>query len=133
MARAMVVQERQPDGSFRNGIVFQATPTKLDFRALAGDERRPAWCRAVIEQATRPNREVDGGPGTWEDWIDWAAYAFSNGYTMWCQMVEPGLTIEETFNREVLNVKPKPLTPDNLRPTDVIPESLGGYKKVKPA
>jgi hypothetical protein len=129
----MVVQERQTDGSFKPTMVFQGTPQRVDWKALPGDVRRETFATAALAQASRPYKADGVTVGTWEDWIDWAAYAFSNGYTMWCVMVEPEATVEQTFNREVLHVQPKPMTPANLRPTDVIPESLGGYKKVKPA
>lgn len=132
MARAMVIQERQSDGSFRPGSVFQATPRRLEYRALAGDIRRENWCRAVKEQSSPPHMP-DGSDGTWEDWIGWAISAFSNGFSTWCNEVEPEVTIEQTFQREVIGVKPKPLTAPDTQPNDVIPESLSGYKKVRPA
>lgn len=132
MARALVYLERQSDTSWKPTCVFLGTPTRVDARALPGDSRRDAWLAAQLAQRSLPIG-ADGADGDWEDWIGRAVSMFANGHDSWAIEVEPEVTVERLFTREVLGAKPRTMAPPNLRPSDVPPEDLGGYKKVRPA
>ncbi len=133
MARALVTQERQPDGGWKPTIVWLATRDGIEAKALPGDARRENWKNAILSDAKRPRRDpFSNETGTWEDWIDWAANALANGHDSWAIEVEPELTLKALYEREILQVEPSPMTPPNLRPSTVVPEGLGGYKKVEP-
>lgn len=132
MARALVYNERQSDGGWRPTAVFLGTPARIDARALPGDARRDAWLAAQLAQSSKPVLP-DGSDGTWEDWIGKAVDMFANGHDSWAIEVVPELTVERLFVREVLDAKPRSMTPPNLRPSEEPPADLGGYKTVKPA
>jgi len=131
MSRACVIYERTGDGGWRPVILFYATPKAVDYKVLPGDVKHEAWAQAVIAQGQPPviNYETYER-GTWEDWISWAADAFATGYS-WASEVEPEVTMQATYEREILGYEPRPLTPPALQPTTMMPE-LSGYKKVRP-
>ena len=133
MARALVTYERTPDGGFKPTIVWLATRNLIEAKELPGDARRTNYKNAILKDAQRPRRDpFSQERGTWEDWIDWAMNALGNGHTTWAIEVEPELTVKALYEREILNVEPTPMSPPNLRPATVIPEDLGGYRKVEP-
>jgi hypothetical protein len=124
MARAFVVSERQPDTTWKPTVAFLATPTRLDAKALPGDARRSAWLAAILAGAQK-------GAGTWEQWVDEGVNGIANGHDLWAVEVEPELTLEALYQREVLGMTPTPMSPPSLTPSTEVPE-LGGYRKVKP-
>lgn len=76
--------------------------------------------QAILADASRPLGDYDA-TGTWEDWIGWAANAFSNGYDSWAIEVVPELTLDALYEREILNVSPPPTTPVNVKAESVAP------------
>lgn len=129
MARALAWQHRQGDGSWKPVGVFLGTRHRLDGKVLPGDGDRAKWFASIIDDAQRPQL-VPYAPtrGTWEDWIGWALSAHSNGHDAMMVEVEPELTVQQLYEREVLGIKPKPLSHPNLRPSDEVPSGLTGTK-----
>jgi hypothetical protein len=88
--------------------------------------------QAILADASRPRGDYDT-TGTWEDWVGWAANAFSNGHDSWAIEVEPELTLDALYEREVLNTTPTPITQPDVQPQTIVPTDFGGYKRVRPA
>lgn len=127
MARAAVWLNRiGPE--WRKVGVFLATPRLLTGRALPGDADRQRWFESILDGATRPDREpYRPERGTWEDWIEIALDAFSNGHDSMMVEVEPELSVDMLYDREVLGIAPRLQSPENLRPATDAPR-LGGRK-----
>lgn len=133
MPRALVSFERRPDGGWRPTTVWLATARKVEAKALPGDARRQNWMNAILRDAVVPRTDPFAEEtGTWEDWIEWAKNALANGHDTWAVEVEPELTVDALYQREILDTTPKPMTAPNLRPSAEIPQNLGGYRKVEP-
>lgn len=124
MARAIVVSERQPDASWKPTVVFLATRARVDAKALPGDTRRDAWLTMKLATIRR-------GSGDWEAWVDEGLYGMANGHDTWAEEVEPELTVEALYQREVLGTTPRSLAPEALQPATSIPDGLGGYRKLR--
>lgn len=134
MARALVVHERTPDGGWRPVTVFLGVPNRLMGRTLPGSASRSAGLAYILANAVRPNLDESGvtnQPGSWEDWIGGARNTLANGHDSWATEVDPELTIEALYKREVVGGSVTIATPDNIKPTDLVPD-LGGYKTVRP-
>ena len=107
MARAMLIFERQDDTSWVPTIVILATPERLQGRALPGNPDRDARLARYLSDALPPRINDDTDErGTYEDWITWALNACANGMTSWATEVEPTLTVDELYGREVLDAIP---------------------------
>jgi hypothetical protein len=105
MAQAMLIFERQNDTSWVPTIVILATPEHLQGRALPGSPDRDARLARYLSDALPPRINDDTDErGTYEDWISWALNACANGMTSWATEVVPTLTVDELFQREVLDV-----------------------------
>lgn len=128
MARAAVWLNRAGPDEWRKVGVFLATPRLLQGRALPGDADRERWFESILDGASRPDREAySPRRGTWEDWIEVALDAFSNGHDSMMVEVEPELTIDMLYDREVLGATPSIETRPDVRPTVDVPQ-LGGRK-----
>lgn len=126
MSRALVWQNRTSTGGWRSVGVFLATPRRLDGRALPGDTERARWFETIINDAQRPALEpYNPQRGTWEDWIEWALSALSNGHDSMMTEVEPEPTADMLYQREVLGITPTIQTPSQYRPTSDIPPLTG--------
>jgi len=100
--RAMVIFDRQGDGSWLPTTVILATPDRLQGRCLPGDENRDGRLAHLLDHAVPPRVDVGSGTrGTYEDWIDWALDHLANGHTTWTTEVAPAPTVD-LFEREVL-------------------------------
>ena len=105
MARAMLIFERQNDTSWVPTIVILATPERLPGRALPGNPDRDARLARYLSDALPPRIDDNTEErGTYEDWISWALNACANGMTSWATEVVPTSTVDELFQREVLDV-----------------------------
>lgn len=96
---------------------------------LPGDIGRDNFMKMVLSDAHRPTL----GPytttrGTWEDWIEWAAWSLYDGQIRQMLEVAPGLTVDQLYDREVIGIMPKQLSPEKVRPQTVAPDTLHGYK-----
>jgi hypothetical protein len=102
MARAMVLFERQSDGSWMPGTVLLATPKRLRGKCLPGSPDRDARLAMFVREALPPRisdfTEERGSFIDWVDSVDWALYNLANGHT-----VKPTRTVDELFQREVLD------------------------------
>jgi hypothetical protein len=104
-ARAMVIFDRQGDGSWLPTTVILAAPDRLQGRCLPGDENRDVRLALLLAHAITPRVDVDSVTrGPYEGWIDWAVNHLANGHTTWTAEVVPALTVEDLFEREVLGV-----------------------------
>jgi hypothetical protein len=112
VARAMVQFERQADGTWMPWIVLLATPKRLQGKALPGDDNRDARLDRYLTGAIPPRmNDNDETRGTMEDWIGWAvgdrthdwSGALANGHTTWATEVTPTVTVDDLYQREVLD------------------------------
>ena len=105
MARAMLIFERQSDSAWVPTIVILATPERLQGRALPGNPDRDARLARYLSDALPPRIDDNTDErGTYEDWISWALNACANGMTSWATEVVPTSTVDELYEREVLDV-----------------------------
>lgn len=133
MAKAMLLCERQPDGEFKPVTVFLAVKNRLQMKTLPGSARRDAFVARVTANPGPDKDPQTGQPRSVEAWLEnFALDAYSNGHATWTVMVEPTLTIDELYQREVLGIEPKRIVRPELQPTTEAPTTLGGRKKVKP-
>jgi hypothetical protein len=104
MARAPLLFERQADASWIPTTVILATPRRLQGKALPGSPDRDARLAMLLSDA-RPPRLDDNTEerGTFEDWITWGVWNLANGHTTWATEVKPTRTVDELFQREVLD------------------------------
>lgn len=104
MARAMLLFERQADASWLPTAVILATPKRLQGKALPGNPDRDARMSRILSDALPPriNDNTDER-GSFEDWIDWGVWNLDNGHTTWASEVKPTLTVDELYQREVLD------------------------------
>jgi hypothetical protein len=107
MARALLLFERRADSTGMPTIVILATPERLQGRALPGNPDRDARLARYLSDALPPRINDDTEErGTYEDWITWALNACANGMTSWATEVVPTATVDELFQREVLDAIP---------------------------
>jgi hypothetical protein len=107
MARAMLIFERQNDTSWVPTIVILATPERLQGRALPGNPDRDARLARYLSDALPPRIDDNTDErGTYEDWISWALNACANGMTSWATEVVPTSTVDELFQREIVDAIP---------------------------
>ena len=133
MPRAMLLFERQADASWLPTTVILATPKRLQGKCLPGDPNRDARLAHILTDALPPRIDDQAEErGTFEDWITWGVYNLANGHTTWATEVKPEITVDAIYQREVLDVIPKPITRPELQPTTEAPTNLGGYRKVRP-
>ena len=103
MPRAMVIFDRQGDGSWLPTTVVLATPDRLQGRCLPGDENRDGRLAHLLDHAMPPQVDVDSGKqSTYEDWIGWALDHLATGHTTWTAEVVPTPTVDDLFERELL-------------------------------
>lgn len=96
---------------------------------LPGDVGRDNFMAMVLSDAHRPTL----GPytaklGSWEDWIEWAAWSLYDGQVRQMLEVPPEVTIDQLYDREVLGIMPTRLSPERVRPQMVAPDTLHGFK-----
>ena len=133
MSRAMLLFERQADASWLPTTVILATPKRLQGKCLPGSPDRDARLARILTDALPPRLNDDNEErGTFEDWISWGTYNLANGHTTWATEITPEITVDALYQREVLDVVPKPITRPELQPTTEAPLNLGGYRKVHP-
>ena len=105
MAWALLLFERQSDGSWLPTTVILATPERLRGRCAPGDPNRDARLASILQNALPPRiNDQTEERGTWEDWIDWGVYNLANGHTTWATEVVPTLTVDELYQREVADI-----------------------------
>jgi hypothetical protein len=104
MARAMLLFERQADASWLPTTVILATPKRLLGRCLPGSPDRDARLSMLLSDALPP-RLKDGTEerGDFEDWIGWAVNHLADGHTTWTGECTPAPTIDELYEREVVD------------------------------
>jgi hypothetical protein len=130
LPRAMLLFERQADASWLPTTVILATPKRLQGKALPGSPDRDARLARILSDALPPRIDDQTEErGTFEDWITWGVYNLANGHTTWATEVKPEITVDAIYQREVLDVVPKPITRPELQPTTEAPTNLGGYKR----
>jgi hypothetical protein len=102
MARAMLLFERQSDASWLPATVILATSKGLQGMALPGDPNRDARLAMLLRDA-RPPRINDSTEerGTFEDWIGWGVHHLADGHTSWATEVQPEMTVDALYEREV--------------------------------
>ena len=128
MARALLLFERRADSTGMPTIVILATPERLQGRALPGNPDRDARLARYLSDALPPRINDDTEErGTYEDWITWALNACANGMTSWATEVTPTSTVDELFQREVLD--PIPAAPAE----DPEPDRAGQAADVGPS
>ena len=130
MPRATLRFERQSDASWLPTTVILATPKRLQGKCLPGSPDRDARLTSIMQNALPPRvNDQTEERGTYEDWITWGVYNLANGHTTWATEVKPEITVDAIYQREVLDVVPKPITRPELQPTTEAPLNLGGYKR----
>ena len=130
MSRAMLLFERQPDASWLPTTVILATPKMLQGKALPGSADRDARLARILTDSLPPRiNDQTEERGTYEDWIDWALNALANGHTTWATEIKPEITVDALYQREVLDVIPKPIARPELRPTTEVPTLTGRKAK----
>ena len=103
--RAMVIFDRQGDGSWLPTTVILATPDRLQGRCLPGDENRDGRLARILTGALPPRiNDQTEERGTYEDWITWGVYNLANGHTTWSTEIKPEATVDALYDREVANV-----------------------------
>ena len=104
MARAAIQWLRQSDGDWKAVGVWLGTKTTLQsrFDPAAGLQD---FVQRIHEGATPPSTP-GGPPGTWEDWIGRALDGLSNGHDLMVSEVDPEVTVDELYAREVLELPP---------------------------
>jgi hypothetical protein len=125
VARAMVLFERRRDGSWMPDSVILATPKRLRGKCLPGSPDREARLAMLLRDARPPRlNDFTEERGTYLNWVDWALNALANGHTTWTAEVEPTRTVDELFQREVLNVvrMEAPAEPSPVESRDQAPE-----------
>jgi hypothetical protein len=101
----MLLFERQADASWLPTTVILATPKRLQGKCLPGSPPRDERLTSIPQNALPPRiNDFTEERGTFLDWIDWAVYNLANGHTTWTAEVEPTRTVDELFQREVLDV-----------------------------
>jgi hypothetical protein len=105
LPRAMLLFERQAEASWLPTTVILATPKRLRGKCLPGSPDREARLVMLLRDARPPRiNDFTEERGTFLDWIDWAVYNLANGHSTWTAEVEPTRTVDELFQREVLDV-----------------------------
>jgi hypothetical protein len=102
MSRAAVQLQRKADGDWRPVGVWLGTRTNLQSRFLPGMGLDDFARR--VHQHSRPPLVAPDVRGTWEDWIEWALEGLSNGHDLHIVGVEPELTVDELYARDVLGL-----------------------------
>lgn len=126
MAFAAVQFDRQPDASWKPVGMWFATARRLQCRMLPGDSERDWFMTNWLDEARKPTMP-DGTLGDWQDWLRQACWRLTNGHTRMLVACQPKLTLDQTYQYEVLGIEPAPLNPPRLRPTEA-PPPLSGYK-----
>jgi hypothetical protein len=105
MARAMLLFKRQADASWFPTTVILATPKRLQGKCLPGDPNRDARLASILTNALPPRiNDQTEERGTYEDWVTWGVYNLASGHFTWTAEVQPTRTVDELFQREVLDV-----------------------------
>ena len=106
MSRVAVVHERQADGAWKAVGVLGSTPDGVEGQFLPDEPDWDRWLTNLPRVANPPYRDGVGFSverGTWDDWIVWAANAFTNGHVTWITLLdEPEPTLVANFERYVL-------------------------------
>ena len=122
MARAMVQEERNDKGDFAPTGVWLATSKRLQARMLPGSASRDRYMQYVLADVSRPTINFTNVKGTWEDWIEWAAWSLSGMYVHRMTEVAPAVTLDRLYAREVLGET----LPGSLDDQAFVPPGLGG-------
>lgn len=99
----MAVQLKREGADFTPVGVWFATPQMLQSRFLPG-KNMERWARAIHESARPPLLDDEQTLGTWEDWVEYALDALSNGHDLWVIEVEPEATLDLSYARYVLEL-----------------------------
>jgi hypothetical protein len=124
MSRAAIQWKRAADGDWDPVGVWFATSKGLQSRVLPGQGYDGFFKR--IHQTARPPVLDDGTYGTWEDFIEYALDALSNGHDMMVSEVKPLLTLDQTYAHYVLGLTGKALSrwkPSTIPNVTTIPTS----------
>lgn len=100
MSRVAVQLLRDENAKWKPVGVWFSTPQALQSRLLPGVGLEDFF-RRVHEGAYRPTLD-DGTQGTWDDWIDYAMDALSNGHDLHIVEVDPVLTVDIAYATYVL-------------------------------
>ncbi len=104
MSRVAIQWKRQPDGDFKAIGVWFATPKSLQSRVLPGVGME-GFFRSIHTYASPPLVNNGTTPGTWEDFIEYALDALSNGHDLHVTEVDPELTLDLTYAKYVLELE----------------------------
>lgn len=102
MARAAIQWRRRGDGNWGAVGVWLGTRTSLMSRFLPDAQLQDFVRRNHVH--ARPPTGSGGVRGTWEDWIEYALDALSNGHDLMVSEVEPEPTVDRLYAREVLGL-----------------------------
>lgn len=126
----MVQFERGDDREFAPVGVWLATTKRLQARMLPGSASRDAFMRYVLSDAQRPKVSFSNEKLGWPDWIEWAVWSLSDGHIRMMTEVEPTVTLDQLYAREVLGErKPAPLYDPKHQPTPDVPDLKGFGKR----
>jgi hypothetical protein len=123
MSRVAIQWKRQEDGDFKAIGVWFATKVSLQSRVLPG-QRMDAWFSTIHQMASPPLIENGTVRGTWEDFIEYALDALSNGHDLMVSEVEPESTLDLTYAKWVLGLEGDALSrwkPRTIATTTVMP------------
>jgi ADP-ribosylglycohydrolase len=137
VTRALVAYRRASKGvDWTPVAVFLATADHLEGRALPGPARE-AWLADQLARSEPP--VVDTGAarvrGTWEDWVTWALDELANAYFTMAAEVAPTATIDQLYQREILDFIATTLAPQAApiaaaMPADPV-DTTGGVELVE--
>lgn len=122
MSRAAIQWLRNSEGDWDPVGVWFATPKGLTSRYLPG-KGMDGFFRRTHENASPPVLD-DGSIGTWEDFIEYALDALSNGHDLMVSEIRPSTTLDLTYAKEVLGLKGAALknwTPKTIPNVTTIP------------
>lgn len=125
MARVAIQWKRQNDGDWKPIGVWFGTHKALQSRVLPG-QRMDAWFSTIHQLASPPLIENGTMPGTWEDFIDYALDALSNGHDLMVSEVPAELTLDRTYAKWVLGLEGSALdkySPATIPNVSTIPAS----------
>lgn len=128
MSRALIQWRRTPDGDdWEPCGVWLCTVGSIQSRHIPGNAALDDFFRRTHAYARRPYRSVmeQGRSGTWEDWADWALDALSDGHGRMVTEVEPALSVDALYAREVTGGTAPPVAPVPFTTTMEVPDDLG--------
>ncbi len=104
MSRVAIQWKRQPDGDFKAIGVWFGTKVSLQSRVLPGVGME-GFFSSIHSMASPPLINNGTEQGTWEDFIEYALDALSNGHDLMVTEVEPESTLDLTYGKWVLELE----------------------------